>query len=133
MNKKQILIACIISACVGANINMPTYAGFQEHYTLAQQHFFNARYSSAIDEFKKSLMINFMDNSARIGIINSYIARGTFFANTERNYRAAADDFRSAFFYLKYYVDKDVAMNSFNSIYSTLSSLNYCEKTIRSR
>jgi len=128
MNKKKIIIVCLISAVVGAASNLPVYAGFQEHYTLAQQHFFNARYSSAIDEFKKALMINFMDNSARIGIINSYIARGTFSANNERNYRAAADDFRSALFYLKYYVDKDIAMNSFNSIASTTSSLNYCER-----
>ena len=107
---------------------MPVRAGFQEHYALAQQYFFNARYSSAIDEFKKALMINFMDNSARIGLVNSYIARGSYTANYEHNYRAAADDFRSAIFYLKYYVDKEMAMNSFSSISSTANSLHYCEK-----
>ena len=128
MKKKSLIIGCLIAASIGFGINIPSYAGFQEHYTLAQQYFFNARYSSAIDEFKKALMINFMDNSARIGLINSYIARGTYIANYEHNYRAAADDFRSAIFYLKYYVDRDVAMNSFNSISSTTSSLHYCEK-----
>ena len=133
MTNKSIKKACIISSVLlgltfGLNCNTPVYATFQEHYTLAQQYFFNARYSSAIDEFKKALMINFMDNAARIGLVNSYIARGSYIANYEHNYRAAADDFRSAIFYLKYYVDKEVAMNSFSSISSTANSLHYCEK-----
>ncbi len=132
MKTKSLIISCLIAAglSVGISTGMPAYAGFQEHYTLAQQHFFNARYSSAIDEFKKALMINFMDNSARIGLVNSYIARGSYIANYEHNYRAAADDFRSAIFYLKYYVDKDMAMNSFSSISSTANSLHYCEKQL---
>ena len=128
MNKKAFIIGCLICASLGFGMNTPAVAGFQEHYTLAQQHFFNARYSSAIDEFKKALMINFLDNSARIGLVNSYIARGSYIANYEHNYRAAADDFRSAIFYLKYYVDKEIAMNSFSSISSTANSLHYCEK-----
>lgn len=127
MKRKIAIIACLAGLSIGA-YNIPVYAGFQEHYALAQQYFFNARYSSAIDEFKKALMINFMDNSARIGLVNSYIARGSYIANYEHNYRAAADDFRSAIFYLKYYVSKDVAMNSFSSISSTANSLHYCEK-----
>ena len=130
MNTKSIIVSCLIIAGIGFGMTPPTYAGFQEHYALAQQYFFNARYSSAIDEFKKALMINFMDNSARIGLVNSYIARGTYSANTEHNYRAAADDFRCAIFYLKYYVDKDMAMNSFSSISSTANSLHFCEKQI---
>ncbi len=128
-NRKSLIISLFILACLGLNnVNNIAYAGFQEHYTLAQQHFFNARYSSAIDEFKKALMINFLDNAARIGLVNSYIARGSHTANYDHNYRAAADDFRSAIFYLKYYVDKEVAMNSFSSISSTANSLHYCEK-----
>ena len=50
MNKKLLIIGCLLGACAGFNMNMPAYCGFQEHYTLAQQHFFNARYASAIDE-----------------------------------------------------------------------------------
>ncbi|MBO6272350.1 tetratricopeptide repeat protein [bacterium] len=130
MKRKLIISSCLISIGLGMGIFAPepSFAGFQEHYTLAQQYFFNARYSSAIDEFKKALMINFLDNSARIGLVNSYIARGSYIANYEHNYQEAANDFRSAIFYLKYYVDKDVAMNSFSSISSTANSLYYCEK-----
>ena len=128
MNKKAIIMGCVLAAAIGLNTNVPVYAGFQEHYSLAQQYFFNARYSSAIDEFKKALMINFMDNSARIGLINSYIARGSYAANNEYDYKSAANDFRAALFYLKYYVDKDMAMSSFSSISSTANSLHLCEK-----
>lgn len=128
MKKKAIIVSCLLAAALGINSNMQAFAGFQEHYSLAQQYFFNARYSSAIDEFKKALMINFMDNSARIGLVNSYIARGSHLANNEYDYKSAANDFRSALFYLKYYVDKDMAMNSFSSISSTANSLHFCEK-----
>ena len=126
MHKKLFIICFLIT--VGLWSSAPVFAGFQEHYTLGQQYFFNNRYSSAIDEFKKALMINFLDNSARIGLINSYLARGTYTANYEHDYKSAADDFRSALFYLKYYVDKDVAMNSISSISSAYNSLQYCEK-----
>lgn len=128
MSKKSFIIGCLIAASLGLGCNEPSFAGFQEHYTLGQQYYFNSQYSSAIDEFKKALMINFMDNSARIGLINSYLARGTYIANYENNYKTAADDFRSAVFYLKYYVDKDLAMNSISSIASATNSLHYCEK-----
>ena len=128
MNKKLLITGCILAMSIGVGIQFPSYAGFQEHYTLGQQYFFNSRYSSAIDEFKKALMINFLDNSARIGLVNSYLARGTYLANYENNFKAAADDFRSALFYLKYYVDRDVAMNSISSISSAFNSLQYCEK-----
>ena len=119
-----IFLFCII----GFNLIISVYAGYQEHYTLAQQHFFNARYSSAIDEFRKALLVNPYDNSARIGLINSYVARGSYKANYDHNYREAADDFKSAIFYLKYYVDKDIVANSFSSISSTENSLHFCEK-----
>lgn len=128
MNKKLLITSCILALGFGIGIQIPSYAGFQEHYTLGQQYFFNSRYSSAIDEFKKALMINFLDNSARIGLVNSYLARGTYLANYENNFKSAADDFRSALFYLKYYVDRDVAMNSISSISSAYNSLQYCEK-----
>ena len=107
MNKKLLITGCILAMSIGVGIQFPSYAGFQEHYTLGQQYFFNSRYSSAIDEFKKALMINFLDNSARIGLVNSYLARGTYLANYENNFKAASDDFRSALFYLKYYKQKE--------------------------
>ena len=79
------------------------YAGFKEHFDLGQQYLSNYQYSGAITEFKNALRINYLDNSARIGLINSYISRATYYGNTEHNYQKAADDYRSALFYMQYY------------------------------
>lgn len=128
MKNKSLLVSSLIVASLAVGTFNQAIAGFQEHYILGQQYYYSNRYSSAIDEFTKALMINFLDNSARIGLVNSYLARGTYYANCEHNYKAAADDFRSAIFFLKYYVDRDIAMNSFSSISSTANSLHYCEK-----
>lgn len=110
---------------------MPAFADFQEHYDLAQQYLYQSQYSSSIDEFKKALRINYMDNSARIGLANAYLARGTYYANKNNDYRSAADDFRSAIFYFKYYPSnsQDV-QNSFASISSAQTSLGFCLKNI---
>ena len=79
------------------------HAGFKEHFDLGQQYLSNYQYSGAITEFKNALRINYLDNSARIGLINSCISRATYYGNTERNYAKAADDYRSALFYMQYY------------------------------
>ena len=126
MNKSLAVLTKISLAAI--LLNGIAFADFREHFDMGQSYLSQYQYSGAINEFKSALRINYMDNSARIGLVNSYIARGSYIANYEHNYRAAADDFRSAIFYLKYYVDKEVAMNSFSSISSTANSLHYCEK-----
>ena len=78
-------------------------ADFAEHYDMAQQYLSQYQYSSAIVEFRKALRINYLDDSARVGLVNSYLARGTYFANKDKNWESAANDYRAALFYLKYY------------------------------
>lgn len=92
---KVSLVLLLLSNCA--------FAGFKEHFDLGQQYLSNYQYSGAITEFKNALRINYMDNSARIGLINSYISRATYYGNTERNYQKASDDYRSALFYMQYY------------------------------
>lgn len=105
-------------------------ADFAEHYNLAQDYLSQFQYSSAITEFKKALRINYMDNSARIGLVNSYLARGTYFANTEKNWSSAANDFRAALFYLRYYPSAQDAQNSMQSISTATQNLNQCLSAI---
>ena len=76
-------------------------SAFYQHFESAQEFLNQGQYSSAIAEFRKALRINYLDNSARIGLINSYLARATYYANQEKNFEKAANDFRSALFYLK--------------------------------
>ena len=79
---------CLIGNCA--------LADFREHFDMGQSYLSQYQYSGAISEFKSALRINYMDTSARIGLINSFLARGTEYANKDRNYAKAADDFRSA-------------------------------------
>lgn len=103
----------------------PVFADFKEHFDLGTQYLSNYQYSNAISEFKSALHINYKDNSARIQIINAYLARGTHFANSEKNWAKAADDYRSALFYMQIYPDKEKAQIA--SIYDQVNqNLNTC-------
>jgi len=118
----------LVLVCMAAFIT-PAQAGFKEHFDLGQQYLSNYQYSGAITEFKSALRINYLDNSARIGLINSYLARGTYYANTEKNYTKAADDYRSALFYLVYYPNANQVKNSSQAIVQVTSNLNKCLNT----
>ena len=104
---------------------------FAEHYNAAQNYLTQNQYSSAIVEFRKAMRINYLDNSARVGIVNAYLARAAHYANTEKDYSKAANDFRSALFYLQMYPDnqQDV-QNSIGMIQSANGNLNQCLKVM---
>ena len=89
-------------------LNGIAYADFKEHYDLGQTYMSQYQYPNAINEFKSALRINYLDNSARIGLINAYLARGTEYANKDKEWTKAADDFRSALFYLVYYPNSNL-------------------------
>ena len=135
MMKRKFLgtICCLVIStflCIpGAEAASP--GAFAQHYDAAQNYLMQNQYSSAIVEFRKALRINFLDNSARIGIINSYLARATYYANQEKNYEKAANDFRSALFYLRIFPNKDQTIqNSAGMITSAAENLNQCLKVI---
>ena len=120
-----VVFAVLTGICAYGASNAP----FVEHYNAAQQFLEQNQYSSAIVEFRKAMRINYLDNSARIGLINSYLARASHYANTEKNYTKAANDFRSALFYLKIYPQNEQDIqNSSGMISSAVSSLNQCLK-----
>ena len=110
----------------------PAYSSvqaFAQYFESAQNYLAQGQYSSAIVEFRKALRINFLDNSARIGLINAFLARATYYANQEKNYEKSANDFRSAIFYLKMYPTKEQTVeNSSGMIASATENLNQCLK-----
>lgn len=120
MKKLLSVIVCLFLACNIAK------ADFAEHYNLAQQYLSQYQYSSAISEFKKALRINYLDNSARIGLVNSYLARGTYLANKDRNWDGAANDYRAALFYLRYYPSNQDVQNSMQAISNASQNLTQC-------
>ena len=131
MKRKLLGFVCtvIISMSFGQVALSAPSNMFAQHYDSAQNYLTQGQYSSAIVEFRKALRINFMDNSARIGLINSYLARATYYANQEKNYDKSANDFRSALFYLKLFPTKEQAVaNSASMIASAMENLNQCLK-----
>lgn len=121
---KFLKLACVIT--LGLASVTPSFAGFKEHFDLGQQYLSNYQYSGAITEFKSALKINYLDNSARIGLVNSYLARGTYYANNDKDYKKAADDYRAALFYLVYYPTANQVKNSSQAIVQVSSNLNQC-------
>ena len=120
MKKSVVAIICVLM------LSSPAFADFKEHFDLGQQYLSNYQYSGAITEFRNALKINYLDNSARIGLINSYLARGTYYANNDRNWEKAADDYRSALFYMQYYPNADQVKNSAQGISPVTNNLNKC-------
>ena len=131
MRKKLLGFVCLIilSGFNAQNVLAASVQNFEQHYTAGQDYIMQGQYSSAIVEFRKALGINYMDNSARIGLINAYLARAAYYANQEKNYEKSANDFRSALFYLKIFPTKEQAVeNSTTMIASANESLNQCLK-----
>ena len=134
MRRKVLGTVCCFAICtllVQNQVRAASTGAFAEHYNLAQNYLMQNQYSSSIVEFRKALRINYLDNSARIGLVNAYLARATYYANQEKNYDKAANDFRSALFYLKLYPSKDqTVQNSASMIVSATENLNQCLKVI---
>lgn len=122
--KKIASIICVLS------LALPSFAGFKEHFDLGQQYLTNYQYSGAITEFKSALRINYLDNSARINLVNAYCSRGLYYATTEKDYAKAADDYRAALFYLIYYPTANQVKNSSQAIVQVTSNLNKCLSAI---
>ncbi len=75
------------------------------YYQTGLNYLQNSQYTSAILEFKKALRENPSDISSKIGITNAYVSRAAYFNNKTQEYSKAANDLRSAIFYMKYYDD----------------------------
>ncbi|MBR2526472.1 tetratricopeptide repeat protein [bacterium] len=124
--KKIFNLVCLLLLCS----NFCLANDFKTYYDNGQNYLNSSQYSSAITEFKKALRINYLDNSARIGLVNSYLARGTYYANNEQDYEKSANDFRAALFYLKYYPDDGDLSSSASAISTTVDNLEQCMSTL---
>lgn len=125
-NLKKKLLCAILFLAVSNPVTMAASVDFEQYYNAGQQALSQYQYSTAIDSFKNALMINYLDNSARVGLINSYLARGTYLANKDKNWEGAANDYRSALFYLKYYASAQDEQNSAQIISNSMQNLNQC-------
>ena len=123
---KKTLATCIKLSVIICLLNGVAQADFKEHFELGQSYMMQYQYPSAITEFKNALRINYLDNSARIGLINAYLARATEYVTKDKNYEKAANDYRSSLFYLTYYTSNEVAQNSATTIGKVQNNLEAC-------
>ena len=120
----------LISSLLACSLSITAFGDFGEHYNAGQNYLANYQYSSAILEFQNALKINYMDNSARIGLVNSYLANGSFLATKNKDYENAANSYRSALFYLLYYPVSNSTSQS-NAIGSVKKNLDTCLELIK--
>lgn len=113
-----------------ALLSSVSHADFREHFDLGQNYLSQYQYASAIKEFRSALRINYMDTSARIGLVNAYFAQGAEYANKNNDWEKASDSYRNALFYLMYYPNQDQVKNSSQAISQGQSNLEKCLRAI---
>lgn len=101
------------------------------YYDQGMQFLQNSQYTSAIVSFKKALRENPFDISSKIGLTNAYISRAAYFNNKSYEYQKAANDLRSALFYIKYYDDMSNDVNFSNAAAAAQQNLNMVLATIK--
>lgn len=101
------------------------------YYNNGQEFLKKNQYSEAITEFRKALRENPSDKSSRIQLVNAYLARAQYHNNKAFDYNKAANDLRSAVFYMKYYNDEPVDaqyITDLNNIEESLDNVLYAIK-----
>lgn len=73
------------------------------YYNNGVQYLKTNQFTNAIIEFRKALRENPLDKSAKIQLVNAYLSRAQYYNNKAFDYNKAANDIRSAIFYMKYY------------------------------
>ena len=117
--KKRVLVTMFLLAamglCAGAQepvIPVAYQGDYPEQvstfYTNGMAYMKANQYTNAITEFRKALRENSADKSSRIQLVNSYLMRAQYYNNQATDYNKAANDLRSAIFYMKYYDNSPV-------------------------
>ncbi|MDD3593940.1 MAG: tetratricopeptide repeat protein [Candidatus Gastranaerophilales bacterium] len=73
------------------------------HYDAGMEFIQNREYTKAIESLTKALKQNPSEPSVRNNLCVAYTSRGTYYYNQGTDLEKAANDYRSAIYYLKYY------------------------------
>lgn len=93
------------------------------YYQVGTEYLKSDQFTKAISEFKKALRETPADNSSRVQITNAYLARAAYYNNKMMDYKSAANDLRSALFYMKFYDVAPVDAQTLNNIHITETNL----------
>lgn len=133
--KTEKFLTALICSLILASVNIPSYAETYNDtppsyfYTEGQKFYESGQYASAITSFRKALRENPNDQSAKVGLINSYVSRAEFYNNTQKMPQKALIDLKSAAFY---FVCFDGRTSSSNPAYSSaIGNLNTLENNLK--
>ena len=132
--KKLVVMLAVAMMVAGMRAN--AYDEYQQpvspYYTSGVQYLKSHQYTNAITELKKALRENPNDTSARIQLINAYLARAAYFNNQAKQYNKSANDLRSGLFYMKYYSTSPIDTAMMSNIQATENNLNIVMSSVDS-
>lgn len=94
------------------------------YYNNGVTYFKDKKYSSAILEFKKVIRRRPYDKTVQNAIAMAYLARAQYYIDTEKAYKKAINDLRSAITYFKYW-DGDVVDDKKATVEKAQNNLDY--------
>lgn len=106
--KKAILLLLFL-ALVQAPIFADTSERINIYYSNGITYFKDKKFSSAILEFKKVLRLRPYDYTVQNALAMAYLARAQYYTDTEKSFKKAINDYRSALLYINYWNEEPEA------------------------
>ncbi|MBQ2984152.1 MAG: tetratricopeptide repeat protein [Candidatus Gastranaerophilales bacterium] len=131
MKKKIIVIFAIFLffASVAKEYTQQDAQRYSAYYSNGMQYLQNQQFNSAINEFRKVLRFSPYDATVQDALINSYYARAQYYKNTTKEWKKALYDYKSAYFYAKYW-KKNPQGNILSLANSSLNEIKEIEKRL---
>ncbi|MBQ8635084.1 tetratricopeptide repeat protein [bacterium] len=108
--KKRIVLAISILLFLNFNYNFAQaemsqndIQRYSAYYSNGMQYLKNQQFSSAISEFRKVLRFSPYDETIQEALANAYYARGQYYRQVTKEVKKAIVDYKSAYFYAKYW------------------------------
>lgn len=98
------------------------------YYNNGVSYLKDKKYSSAILEFKKVIRQRPYDKTVQNALATAYLARAQYYVDSEKAYKKAINDLRSALCYLKYW-DGDLDDSKTAMVQKAEENLSYLKKT----
>ena len=131
--KKRIIV--ILSFFLFLNANATQYTQqdvqrFSAYYSNGIEYLKNQQFTSAINEFRKVLRFSPYDETIQDALANAYYARAQYYRTTTKEVKKALNDYKSAYFYSKYWKDTQQSQAQAQLSYNALKAINELEKRI---
>ena len=122
----MVSILFVYGACFAQTVYDDNYTE-NPNYLKGLEYLENAQYSSAINEFKKAVRTNPLDDSALIGLSNAYNLRAKYYNDGVKETDKAISDIKSALFFNKYFRQNNPSNNTNQAVIQMEKNLRMLE------